>query len=92
MTNLLKDIAVLLFSAGDEIEQKAEEFKKQRKEKFDKVEGSLKEKFEKVENAIKDKKDDFVTRFGIVSSKQIEDLQKQIDKLTAKIDKLSKEK
>lgn len=92
MTNLLKDIAVLLFSAGDEIELKADEFKKQRKERFDKMEGSLKDKLDKVETVIKDKKDDFASRFGIVTSKQIDDLQKQIDKLNSKIDKLTKEK
>ncbi len=90
MTNLLKDIAVLLFSAGDEIEQKADEFKKLRKDRLDKVEGSLKDKFDKVESAILDKKDDLVDRFGFVTSKQIEDLQKQVDKLSAKVDKLSK--
>lgn len=77
MKNLLKDIAVLLFSAGDEIERKAEEFKKERKERY-----------EKFENELKEAKDNIAAKFGVASTGQIDELKKQIEELSKKIDKI----
>ncbi|MCP4762720.1 MAG: hypothetical protein GY870_13155 [archaeon] len=79
MNNLLKDIAVLLFSVGDEIEQKADDFKDKRKERFDKMEYDLKEK-----------KDEYVSKFGLATKKQIDELTKQLDNLSSKLDKIIK--
>ncbi len=79
MNNILKDIAVLLFSVGDEIEQKADDFKGKRKERFDKMEYELKEK-----------KDEYASKFGLASKNQIEELKNQLDKLSSKLDKIIK--
>ena len=79
MKNLLKDIAVLLFAAGDEIENKAKEFKKDREKRFKEFEQKLKEK-----------KDDFMSRTGFASKEDISNLIKKIDELNVKIDAMKK--
>lgn len=77
MMNLLKDIAVLIYSAGDELEHKIEDHKKERKERHEKYEKELVE----ARKHLGDK-------FGLASTSQVDDLKKQIDALSKKIDKI----
>jgi polyhydroxyalkanoate synthesis regulator phasin len=79
VNNILKEIAVLLFAAGDEIETKAKEFKKDREKRF--------KEFEK---KLKDKKDTFMSKAGFASKEDISGLMKKIDELNAKLDSLKK--
>ena len=46
MSNLFKDMAVLLFSAGDELEKKAGEFKNLREDRYKEFEEKVKNKQE----------------------------------------------
>lgn len=79
MKSILKDIAVLLFAAGDEIESKAREFKENREKRYKEFEEKLKEK-----------KDDFMSRAGFASKEDISTLMNKIDELNAKLDSLKK--
>lgn len=79
MKSILKDIAVLLFAAGDEIEAKAKEFKEDREKRF-----------KEFENKLKKKKDDFMSNTGFASKEDISTLMNKIDKLNAKLDSLKK--
>jgi len=97
MYNLLKDVAVLLFSIGDDVEKKAAEFKKCREERYKKFEGAMKEKGDEIKSRLekeadkaKQKISDFTSRIGLVSKKEIDELKEAIDKLNTKIDSLNK--
>ena len=97
MGNILKDMAVLLFSAGEEIEKKADEFRKDREERYEKFEKSLKDKKEQFSTAFEDeihkareKVSEFTEKLGFVSKREIDDLKKKIDELSQKIDTLAK--
>jgi polyhydroxyalkanoate synthesis regulator phasin len=79
MKSILKDIAVLLFAAGDEIESKAKEFKEERETRFKEFEEKLKEK-----------KDNFMSNTGFASKEDISTLMDKIDELNAKIDSIKK--
>ncbi len=79
MKSLLKDVAVLLFAAGDEIELKAKEFKEEREKRYKEFEEKLKEK-----------KDDFMSRAGFASKEDISTLMNKIDELNAKLDSMKK--
>jgi polyhydroxyalkanoate synthesis regulator phasin len=97
MSNIIKDLAVLLFSAGDEIEKKAEEFKKDRQERYDKFEDEMKKKkeefkakFDQEFGKAKDNISEFVEKHGLVTKKEIDELKKKIDELSAKLDSQNK--
>ena len=95
MSNILKDIAVLLFSAGEEIERKAEEFKKEREERYNKFEETIKEKSEKVKSSFEEEINrakyhfsGFTDKLGIASKSEIDELRKKLDELSQKIDNM----
>jgi len=97
MGNFLKDIAVLLFSAGEEIEQKADDFKQKRDERYKEFEEKIQQKKEtmktkldeEVEKAKQNLKD-FSGKLGFVSKDEFNDLKKKIDELGEKLDKIIK--
>ncbi len=79
MKSILKDIAVLLFAAGDEIELKAKQFKKEREKRF-----------KEFEEKLKGRKDDFMSRAGFASKEDISTLMQKIDELNSKLDSMKK--
>ena len=96
MGNILKDIAVMIFSAGEEIEGKAEELKKERDSRYKKFEEHMKEGKEEFKTSFsddfkkaKDALSDITGKFGLASRKEVQELKEMIDQLNAKIDKLS---
>jgi polyhydroxyalkanoate synthesis regulator phasin len=78
MKNLIKDIAILLFAAGDEIQCKAEEFKHKREKRY-----------KEMEDKIKNTRDDILSRGGFASKDDIDSLKEQIRELSAKLDTMS---
>ena len=54
MSNLLKDVAILLFSAGEEIEAKSTELRQEREKRFNEFEEKLKSGSESVKSSLKD--------------------------------------
>ena len=76
MKDLLKTAGVLLFAAGDVIEKKAEEFRKQRKERYKKMAYAVKK--------------EMTGNLGFASAKDVEDLKKQVETLISKIDAMAK--
>jgi polyhydroxyalkanoate synthesis regulator phasin len=97
MSNIIKDFAVLLFSAGDEIEKKADEFKKERQERYGKFEEEMKKKKEEFKSKFdeeygkaKENITEFVDKYGLVTKKEIEELKKKIDELSSKLDSQNK--
>lgn len=106
MSNLFKDMAVLLFSAGDELEKKAGEFKTLREDRYKEFEEKVKAK----QNELKDKGTEiknmfgdeikkaeenvleFTEKFGFATKKEVELLNKKIDDLSGKLDQLLAEK
>lgn len=79
MKSILKDIAVLLFAAGDEIELKAKEFKKEREHRY-----------KEFEHKLHKRKDEFMSNTGFASKEDISILVKKIDELNEKLDALKK--
>ncbi len=96
MSNILKDIAILLFTAGDEIESKAQELKNEREKRYEQFEELLKEGRENIKsgfseeiNRAKDGISELTDKLGFASKKEIKELKDVIDELNAKIDRLS---
>ncbi len=77
MTNLFKDFAMLLFSAGEEIEKKAEEFRHKREERYSDFDEKMKENIS-----------DISEKLGLATKKEVEDLNTKIDEMNTKIDSL----
>ncbi len=97
MGNFIKDLGVLLFTAGEEIEGKAEEFKKMREERYSEFEDKIKDKKDelksKIETEINKAKGnwtDLTDKLGFASKNEIKELKDKIDELSAKLDKLGK--
>jgi hypothetical protein len=97
MSNILKDIAVLIFSAGEEIEKKADQFRKEREDRYGKFEQKLKSGKEKLDTAVEEELDKardrisaFTEKIGLASKKEIDDLARKIDELSKKIDGMGK--
>jgi len=95
MANMLKDLAVLLFAAGDEIERKSEEFRKKREaryaefdEKFKHTREKAKTRFEQDIEKARDGIRELSGKLGVASKDEIEELKKKIDDLSSKIDTL----
>ncbi len=79
MISVIKNVGLLLFSAGDEIERKAEEFKKIRRERY-----------KNMEDVLGNGKNDFLGKLGVASESQIDELKDQIEELSSKMDTLIK--
>ncbi len=79
MRSMLKDIAVLLFAAGDEIEYKAKKFKEEREKRY-----------RDFEQRMENKKNEFMSHAGYASKDDFETIMKKIDELNLKIDALKK--
>ena len=82
MSNLFKDMAVLLFSAGDELEKKAGEFKSLREDRYKEFEEKVKNKQEE----FKDKSTEIKNMFG----DEIKKVEENILEFTEKIGFASK--
>ena len=96
MSNILKDIAVLLFSAGEEIEQKAEDFKQKRderykefEEKFTQTKDDVKSKLDEEVDKAKENIKDFAGKLGFVSKAEYDELKKKLDEMSEKMDKFT---
>lgn len=104
MNSFLKDLGILIFSAGEDIENKAKEFKSQRETRYKEFEEKIKEKKEEWQNKkeewttkhkddfekIKDKIGDAVGTLGLATKKEVDDLKTMMKDLSEKIDKLGK--
>ncbi|MDJ0623713.1 MAG: hypothetical protein QNJ17_12145 [Desulfocapsaceae bacterium] len=97
MSNILKDIAALLFTMGEELEKKAEEYKNTREarqeefeEKIRKQKEDLKEKYQDDMDSIKEKVSEAAGKFGFASKEEVEELKTMMKDLSDKIDKMNK--
>ncbi len=97
MSNILKDLAVLLFTAGEELEKKAEEYKKTREARQEEFEEKLRQKKEDIKDkyqddmdSIKEKLSETVGKFGLASKEEIDELKSLVKELSEKIDNLNK--
>ena len=106
MSNLFKDMAVLLFSAGDELEKKAGEFKNLREDRYKEFEEKVKNKQEEFKDKSTEIKNmfgdeikkveenilEFTEKIGFASKKEVDSLNQKIDDLSKKLDQLLAEK
>ncbi len=97
MSNILKDLAILFFSAGEEVEKKANEFKEKREERYKEFEEKMKDKKEEFKskfgeeiNKAKENLSEIIGKVGLASKKEIDDLKDMINELNSKIDKMNK--
>ncbi|MDY6933267.1 MAG: hypothetical protein SVZ03_03480 [Spirochaetota bacterium] len=99
MNSIIKDLAVLLFAAGDEIERKAEEIKKRREERFSMFYEKIREKqedftskhAEEIQKA-KDRLSEIANKAGLATKAEIDDMKNIVSDIDKKLDKLMKEK
>ena len=96
MANLLKEMAMLLYTAGDEVEKKMEEYRKKRDENRGGCEEAAREKREKIESFLEDGKkkmkesmNTLADKIGFASKGEIEKLKQEIESLSAKLDSLN---
>ena len=95
MSNILKDLAILLFSAGEELEKKAGEYKKAREtrqeefeEKLRQQKEDIKEKYQDDMDSMKEKFSETVGKFGFATKEEIDELKTLVKELSTKIDNL----
>lgn len=99
MSNFLKDLAILMFAASQEIEKKTAQFRKKREERFkkfaEKMEEPKEEFLKKHEAEIKkaqEKIEEVAAKIGIATKSEIDDLKKMVHALDKKLDQILKDK
>ncbi len=97
MGNLLKDLAVLMFAASQEIDRKTAEFRGKREERFKKFVRGMEEskdefmkKHEKEVKKAREKVSEVAGKIGIATVTEIDELKKMVAELGDKIDKVLK--
>lgn len=97
MSNILKDMAALLFSMGEELERKAEEYKNTREARQEEFEQKirqqkedLKEKYQGDMDSMKEKLSETAGKFGLATKEEIEELKTLMKDLSDKIDNMNK--
>jgi hypothetical protein len=97
MINFLKDLSIFLFSAGEEIEKKAEEFKENREARYKEFEEKIKVKKEEFESKhgedmdnIRKKMSEFTGKLGLATKDELKEIKNMILELNKKIDDLKK--
>lgn len=94
MSNIVKDLAAILFSAGEELEKKAEEYKQHREKRQDEFEDKLrqqkevfKEKHHCNSDNMKEKFTETASRLGLATKEDVDELKEMILDLNDKIKK-----
>ncbi len=97
MSNILKDMAALLFSMGEELERKAEEYKNTREvrqeefeQKIRQQKEDLKEKYQGDMESMKEKLSETAGKIGLATKDEIEELKTLMKDLSEKIDNMNK--
>ena len=97
MSNFVKDLAVLLYSAGEELEKKAQEYKETREtrqdefeQKFDAQKEELKAKCQDDFQSMKGKFSEVTGKLGLASKSEIDELKTMLAELSNKIDNLNR--
>lgn len=97
MSNIIKDLAAILFSAGEEIEKKAEEYKQTREARQETFEQKLRqqqkefeEKYQCNTEFMKEKISETAGKIGLATKDDIEELKKMLKDLNDKIEKNSR--
>lgn len=97
MSNILKDMAALLFSMGEELERKAEEYKNTREvrqeefeQKIRQQKEDLKERYQGDMESMKEKLSETVGKIGLATNEEIEELKILMKDLSEKIDNMNK--
>ena len=97
MSNILKDMAALLFSMGEELERKAEEYKNTREARQEEFEQKirqqkedLKEKYQGDMDSMKEKLSETAGKIGLATKEEIEELKTLMKDLSEKIDNMNK--
>lgn len=97
MSNILKDMAVLLFSMGEELERKAEEYKNTREvrqeefeQKIRQQKEDLKERYQGDMESMKEKISETAGKIGLATKEEIEELKTLMKDLSEKIDNMNK--
>ncbi len=99
MSNPLKDLGILLFKAGEEFEQKTDEFRKKNKDRYTEFEGKIRDagetmgnRFDEEVNRARGSINDLTTRIGLASKKEIDELRDKLDELSRKLDTFNENK
>lgn len=98
MSRLLKELGVLIFSAGEEIEKKAAEFKEKREVRFKEFEEKInatkedvKSKYGEQVGKIKDRINEFIAGLGMATKEEIRELRELIKDIDEKLKNSGKE-
>ena len=96
MSNILKDFAMLLFSAGEELEKKADEYKKQREARHEEFEQKMQQqkedfkgKYQDDMECMKEKISETAAKLGFATKDEVNELKSMLHDLSEKIDKMS---
>ena len=99
MANFLRDLAVLLFTASEQVEKKSSEFRKIREERFKKFSRELEEskeaflkKHEKEIGKAHEKITAAAGKIGIATKAEIDEIKKMIGEFDEKLNRILKEK
>lgn len=97
MANVLKELGMMFYNAGEKFDEKATEFNEKRKDQYkefeEKVKGeaeSFKEHFNEDVNKVKTGMNDLMENFKFATKKEILDLKDMVDKLSDKLEEMGK--
>ena len=97
MSNIIKDLAAILFSAGEELEKKAEEYKRTRETRQEEFEEKLQQQKKEFEEkypcdmeSMKEKISETAGKIGLATKDDIEELKEMLKDLNDKIEKNSR--
>jgi polyhydroxyalkanoate synthesis regulator phasin len=97
MNSFLKDLSILLFSVGEEIENKAKEFKEEREQRYKEFEEKIKDRKEEFKEKhgeemekIRKRISEFSGKLGLATKDEIDEIKAMLAELNTKIDNLKK--
>lgn len=95
--SLIKELGLLLFTAGQKIEEKAHEYRENREKRFEDFLNTIKEKSTEAEEEsshqserMKEHARTILSSFGFATKEEIDELKHAINELSAKLDSSKK--
>lgn len=95
MANVLKELGMMFYNAGEKFDEKATEFNEKRKDQYKDFEekvkteaDSFKKTFDEDVNKVKTGMSDLVENFKFATKKEILDLKDMVDKLSEKLEEM----
>jgi hypothetical protein len=97
MSNFLKDLSILVFAAGEEIEKKAKEFRSQREARYKEFDEKLQAKKAEWKEKSGEKRDSIQQllagvpgKLGLASKAEVDEIKSMLADLNRKLDELKK--